>query len=371
MSLTSPLSAELIPPRKGRNFPSLQRSIPSIFPPPKKKKNKNFKTILMANAWKRDKSTQFYQSKTICLLITSTLLFLTFFVYLTNQPSNPNPNPNLFFKTQFPFYPIPPFDCLKCPQSHPVIANLVEGLKYPFLYSLSDLGTLPDKPHKNIVRMLKGKLFRKPDISVTIQEVLGKFKTSGERGNGLVVDVGANVGMASFAAAAMGFRVLAFEPVFENLQRVCDGIYFNRVGDLVTVFNAAASDQNGNITFHKLVGRLDNSAVSATGAKMAFKSNEEIALKVRSIPLDEVIPESEPVILIKIDVQGWEYHVLKGASKLLSRKGREAPYLIYEEDERLLQASNSSAKEIRDFLHSVGYSHCTQHGTDAHCTKSG
>ena len=64
----------------------------------------------------------------------------------------------------------------------------------------------------------------------------------------------------------------------------------------------------------------------------------------------EVIPESEPLVLINIDVQGWEYHVLKGASKLLSRKGREAPYLIYEEDERLLHASNSSAKEIRDFL---------------------
>lgn len=324
----------------------------------------------MANAWKKEKPSLFYHSKTICLLGTSTLLFLMFFIYLTNQPPS-NPNPNLIFKTHFPFYPIPPFDCLKCPQSHPVIANLVEGLKYPFLYSLSDLGTLPDKPHKNIVRMLKGKLFRKPDISVTIQEILDKLTSRGERDNGLVVDVGANVGMASFAAAAMGFKVLAFEPVFENLQTICDGIYFNRVGDLVTVFNAAASDLNGNITFHKLVGRLDNSAVSATGAKLAFKSNEEIALQVRSIPLDEVIPESEPVVLIKIDVQGWEYHVLKGASKLLSRKGREAPYLIYEEDERLLQASNSSAKEIRDFLHSVGYSHCTQHGTDAHCTKSG
>ncbi|KAI4379465.1 hypothetical protein MLD38_005759 [Melastoma candidum] len=74
---------------------------------------------------------------------------------------------------------------------------------------------------------------------------------------------------------------------------------------------------------------------------------------------------------MKIDVQGWELHVLKGASKLLSRKGNDAPYLIYEEDERLLQASNSSAKEIRDFLHTVGYHHCTQHGTDAHCTKTG
>lgn len=119
-----------------------------------------------------------------------------------------------------------------------------------------------------------------------------------------------------------------------------------------------------------MVGRLDNSAVSATGAKMAFKSNEEIALQVKSIPLDEVIKESEPVLLLKIDVQGWEYHVLKGARKLLSREKSEAPYLIYEEDERLLQASNSSSKEIRDFLRTMGYHQCEQHGTDAHCTKT-
>ncbi|KAF5482167.1 hypothetical protein F2P56_002756 [Juglans regia] len=319
----------------------------------------------MANAWKKDKPSQFHPSRTICLLLVGALIFVMFFIYVTAQRSNLNTKPTF----SLPFYPITPFHCLTCPQSYPVIANLVEGLRYPFLYSLTDLGTLPDKPHKNIVRMLKGKLFRKPDISVSIQEVLEKLRGEG-RENGLVVDVGANVGIASFAAAAMGFRVLAFEPVFENLQRFCDGIYLNRVEDLVTVFEAAASDRTGNITFFKLVGRLDNSAVSATGAKMAFKSNEEVEVQVRSIPLNEVIPESEPVLLIKIDVQGWEYHVLKGASKLLRRKGRKAPYLIYEEDERLLQASNSSAKEIRDFLQTVGYSHCTKHGTDAHCTKT-
>lgn len=319
----------------------------------------------MANAWRRDRPPNLLSPRNLLLLISASLLFLIFF-FLSSRPPNPDLNSSL--KTIARFRKIEPFDCFKCPQSHPVIANIVEGVQYPFLYSLSDLGTLPDKPHKNIVRMLKGKLFRKPDISVTIQEVLGRMKS--EEKEGFVVDVGANVGMATFAAAVMGFRVLAFEPVFENLQRICDGIFFNRVGDLVTVFEAAASDKLGNITFHKLVGRLDNSAVSATGAKMAFKSNEEIALQVISIPLDEVISESEPVLLLKIDVQGWEYHVLRGAKKLLSRKESEAPYLIYEEDERLLQASNSSAKEIRDFLSSVGYRHCTQHGTDAHCTKN-
>lgn len=229
------------------------------------------------------------------------------------------------------------------------------------------MGALPDRPHKNIARLLKGKCFRKPDISETIQELLGG--KVGRGSGGVVVDVGANVGMAAFAAAVMGFRVVAFEPVFENLQRICDGMYLNRVLERVVVYHAAASDRVGNITMHKVIGRLDNSAISATGAKLAFKSNEEIAVEVATIPLDEVIPDAERVLMIKIDVQGWEYHVLRGALKLLSRRKGEAPYLIYEEDERLLHASNSSAQEIRSFLSGIGYSHCTRRGTDAHCTK--
>lgn len=83
-----------------------------------------------------------------------------------------------------------------------------------------------------------------------VQEVLEKMRSEGK--NGVFVDVGANVGMATFAAAVMGFRVYSFEPVFENLQSICNGIYFNRVGELVTVFEAATSDRVGNITFHKV-----------------------------------------------------------------------------------------------------------------------
>ncbi|MBA0868073.1 hypothetical protein Goshw_008438 [Gossypium schwendimanii] len=324
----------------------------------------------MANAWKREhsKTQKLLSPKTLLSLLILILILIFYLCFSFLSPKNPNfISTTASYKTQISTqnFPIPPFNCRNSPQSHPIIANQVENLKYPFIYSLADLGSLPDKPHKNIVRILKGKLFRRPDISATVQDFL-----EGKNRDGFVVDVGANIGMASFAAAVMGFRVLAFEPVLENLQRICDGIWFNRIEELITVFEAAASDRNGNITFHKLVGRLDNSAVSAVGARLAFKSNEEIAVQVRSILLDEVIPESEPVLLLKIDVQGWEYHVLKGAKKLLSRKKGEAPYLIYEEDERLLQASNTTAKEIRDFLSGLGYTHCTQHGTDAHCTKN-
>ncbi|KAL9262704.1 hypothetical protein AKJ16_DCAP02529 [Drosera capensis] len=326
----------------------------------------------MANAWRRYRPQQplsLPPIPSILLLLFILAFLIIFFIALfshlsSSQSPNPNPNPDPQFLSLAPS--LSPFDCFSSPQASPIIANLVEGVPYPFLISLSDFGSLPDKPHKNIVRTLKGKRFRKPDISETVQRVL-----EGRKGeDGVVVDVGGNVGMAAFAAAVMGFRVVCFEPVVENLQRICDGVWFNRIAGRVMVFEAVASDKRGNITFHKLVGRLDNSAVSAAGAKLAFKSNEEVALQVRSIPLDDVIPDTLPVLLIKIDVQGWEYHVLKGASKILSRKAGKAPYLIYEEDERLLQASNTSAKEIRDFLRTKGYNHCTQHGTDAHCTKT-
>ncbi|CAK9147122.1 unnamed protein product [Ilex paraguariensis] len=200
----------------------------------------------MANAWKRNQPTKLLAPKTLLLFFSTSLLLLTF-LYLSSQTQNPTPKALkaiTFDRT------IKPFDCYKSPQAHPVIASIVEGLKYPFLYSLSDFGNLPEKPHKNIARVLKGKPFRRPDISVTIQEVLEKMKSDGKRG--IFVDVGANVGMATFAAAVMGFRVLAFEPVFENLQRICDGVYLNRVPDLVEVFEAATSDQIGNITFYKV-----------------------------------------------------------------------------------------------------------------------
>ncbi|MQL81969.1 hypothetical protein Taro_014434 [Colocasia esculenta] len=323
----------------------------------------------MASGRKWDKGSPLLSLRAF-LLSSPVLLLLLFLLFSSSSPfakvpsttsafSVPPPNPG--FPTR-----IPPFDCRSCPQASPVFASVVEGVRYPFFYSIADLGALPGNPHGEILRLLDGKPYSAPDISGPIQEALEKI---GAATRGLVVDVGGNVGMAIFAAAAMGRRVVSFEPVFENLQRICDGVFLNRAWDRVTLFAAAASDHSGNITFHKLVGRLDNSAVSATGAKMTFQDKAEIAIEVPTIPLDDVIPDSEEVALIKIDVQGWEYHVLRGAKKILSRDPGRAPFLMYEEDERLLSASNTSAQEIRLFLKSVGYNQCTRHGGDTHCSK--
>ncbi|KAG5031903.1 hypothetical protein JHK82_015503 [Glycine max] len=49
--------------------------------------------------------------------------------------------------------------------------------------------------------------------------------------------------MASFVASAMGFWVLVLEHVFKNSQKICEGVYFNRVADLISVVEVAASDR--------------------------------------------------------------------------------------------------------------------------------
>lgn len=261
------------------------------------------------------------------------------------------------------------FDCSASSQIGPVVAHKVEKVSHPFFISIADLGTL-EKPNRNFQRILKGKLFQKPAISESVQKILEKLNTRGtNKRTPTVVDVGANVGMATFAAAAMGFKVLAFEPIAENIQKLCDGIYLNRVSSLVHLYSLAVSNSPGHLTMHKVVGRLDNSAVSATGAKLAFKANEVVPVTIKSVTLDSMLPPSTPVLLLKIDVQGWEYHVLKGASKLLSRPPHAAPYIIYEEDENLLKESNSTSDEILQFLAEHGYQHCVKDGGDRHCSK--
>ena len=74
------------------------------------------------------------------------------------------------------------------------------------------------------------------------------------RADSVVLDVGASTGSATFSAAAMGVRVIALEPIFENVQRLCNGVYFNRASHLVKVHLAAASEIPSNMTMHKVGG---------------------------------------------------------------------------------------------------------------------
>lgn len=125
----------------------------------------------------------------------------------------------------------------------------------------------------------------------------------------LFADIGSNVGAYTLlACAARGARGYCFEPVPGTYQRLMDNLRLNNLCDRVTALNIGLADKEGELAF--TTGENCMNHVVAEGEA----SGEVVKVKVRT--LDEVLGGQSPAML-KIDVEGFETLVLKGADKTL------------------------------------------------------
>ena len=128
-----------------------------------------------------------------------------------------------------------------------------------------------------------------------------------------VVDAGANLGLYTVLFSRLvgpAGRVLAFEPdpaLFALLQASC-----RRNGCAnVEPHNLALGSRHDRLALKKMAF---NSGDNHLGAKGGGAFRHEISVPV--VPLDEVAPGLCPD-LFKIDVQGWELEVLRGAGRII------------------------------------------------------
>jgi FkbM family methyltransferase len=144
------------------------------------------------------------------------------------------------------------------------------------------------------------------------------------------VDIGANVGMYAIYAGVVGARVFAFEPEALNYAELNKNIYVNNLHGRVTAYNMAITDVAD-------ISVLYLSAFSFAGSHHDFGENRwesdkviggrQIARDTRpqqgcvSFPLDELVERGAvpPPNHIKIDVDGFEYKVARGAAKTFDR----------------------------------------------------
>ena len=136
------------------------------------------------------------------------------------------------------------------------------------------------------------------------------FQREVHTGN-VVYDIGANVGSFTILASVLvgpSGQVVAFEPLEDNLDYLRRHVRLNRLEN-VQVLDVAVADASGEMRFSahpdRLQGRLD-----ATGSR-----------QVRSTTLDEYVKGSRvrPPDCLKIDVEGGEGAVLKGAADVLAK----------------------------------------------------
>ena len=166
---------------------------------------------------------------------------------------------------------------------------------------------------------------------------------------GVLVDVGANVGLHSIQLARLveGLRVLAFEPVGDTYSLLGRNIEKNGVGAQITPRRVAVSDRRGTL---RLTKRYQyGNFVVPDGATVA----PNVAEEVESVPLDDLVDElTDRVDAIKCDVEGAELSVLKGATKTLERF---RPTILIEVDARWARRYGNTGADVFAFLTQRGY----------------
>jgi FkbM family methyltransferase len=174
---------------------------------------------------------------------------------------------------------------------------------------------------------------------------------------GVFLDVGAHIGYFSIKAAPRigpTGHVVSFEPNPETVALLRDNVEANRASN-VTIEPIACTDREQTLTLYA-------TSIANTGASSLARDNAKIwggaprAYQVRARPIDDVIRELNlsRVDAVKVDVEGAEVSVLRGAIGTLKRFH---PKLVVEVSRRQLASFQTTPEELAALIKSAGYNY--------------
>lgn len=128
--------------------------------------------------------------------------------------------------------------------------------------------------------------------------------------NGTVLDVGGNIGSFGILAAhhvGPNGTVRIFEPAPKFAHIIETNLKKNHFSDRATVFPYALGENKATVYLEESVADDTTNYIAQSGTQ------------VQQLPLDDFTTELDTIDLLKIDVEGYEHHVLRGAANTLAK----------------------------------------------------
>jgi FkbM family methyltransferase len=169
----------------------------------------------------------------------------------------------------------------------------------------------------------------------------------------IVVDVGANIGEYSLIAAQkvkQNGKVISIEPLKETAQTLTKNFQLNNFTNY-EVITKVIGNENKKVNLYKQMAGGTMGFVDSTLIGRKFEKADEVEMTT----IDEILSTRniENVKVIKIDIEGYEFELLKGAKNSL--KNKKIKNLIIEVHINYLKEKGISEKQFYDYLNQQGY----------------
>jgi FkbM family methyltransferase len=251
--------------------------------------------------------------------------FMDHFYVLKSNPKN-----DLFQPMQYHFRPT-----VFIATSNPQPIFMLESES-----SMGQLNYQTKTPTERMIRKLLREILGSPTIGCT-----------SHRGDGLVLDVGANEGFYALLASAYGCRALSFEPQPRCVAWISWAVAMNRFKHPVKVVNQVVSKDP--LSFQVPV----NTCSGMQNYGTSDPPNPGDLTTVSSVSLDQVINENDAdVLVLHMDVEGAEINVLESGMQHI--RTRRVKNIIFEMNpSRWAKYGHSIAYglSVLETLHTAGY----------------
>jgi FkbM family methyltransferase len=185
----------------------------------------------------------------------------------------------------------------------------------------------------------------------TYEDEMSKLMKMSLKPGNVALDIGANIGLQTLRMSqctGTTGKVYAFEPLAYLQEKFRKNMQLNKA-DNVIMFPFALSDEESEADFNINKNPWNQGAFSI-GNKNTGSEAQRVFIKVA----DEIaeIKSLDRLDFIKIDVEGYEYQVLKGLKQTLEK---HKPRIIFEYDTNYWASAGQNITDCFNFLGTFNY----------------